>query len=780
MDQDSVNGPVGMQSVPIQTALDMFPPGAPHCDNTASSTSQSAEENSSATNQGADSPMVDFHQNTLGLPQPAPTPSLVPPKDEEGSENGKSSSSYLAVLPDPTLGDPTLVTPTEALLSVSKPKIKPSKSLRANRPKSSGLSKLLTPGYESTTQDLAAGGKGSKSHRSPRLRSPMALSSLFPRSHSRDDLNSSETTGGSDIVGTKPKQNSTTPEGGLDKDEPDPMEPSTEKASEVHNNISQESPDAVVQKRLQHFMRTPGQTFTPVPNDADLGEMSPAPTGQRPTSAAEEPTPFPLSGGASPIPVVPQPQSGNSGSSSFMGKIRKLSVRRLRTLSGSSTHSNQGGSFSIPSPLPPLPEIPLTPKPCTSASLGTDSPIAVTTPAANLEEEPSASKALPSLPPPPDKNLPKAPLPTESTLAGLIRSEDLVAPVPSSQDDKVDSLNLEPMTYCQIPSLRNHADRSELYSYNECPPILIPADTTILIFEESTESSAAVPLYRGTVGHFVKSRKQVMDAAFQAMRTRHQPTAISSTLPPDPSALASPLGQRSAELTTAQSKSVTDPLGITIPRQIISTLEYFENTAPPWLLEFLLCNQIPLKEPQRVNFVMKLYSGASVRTSDEDKGKEPITILTANSNTNSNPNPGNATLGSVRFPGTIRLVANRLLRIRKVIAYAIEKLRLLPPPASQLWALQDEARRSNGDKQRLTHTKAAYNGLDSTLPREVPPEIWLEVLCNEQILSPMVTLGTVKQHIWKSSRDIILEYRYKTPSLSSPTSPNGPRPNPVL
>ncbi|KAJ1968506.1 hypothetical protein IWQ62_001205 [Dispira parvispora] len=775
--QSGVDRPVGMRGKPTRTALDMSPPGAPRCDNIKSGLSQPTEKNNPAANQPVDFPVVDSCQSTSALPQPASTPSPVTPKGEEASENGKNSSSHLTVSPEPNLGDSTLSTPTETLLSVSNPKIKSSKSLRANRPKSSGLSKLLTPGYESATQDFAVGGKGSKSHRSPKVRSPMALANLFPRSHSRDDLISSETAGNSDMVATKPKQVSITLESGLDKGERDPVEPTADKTPETQTDIPQESPGTVVQKRLQHFMRTPGQTFTPVLNAADPGEMALAPIRQQPASTVEEPTSLPPSGAVSPVPAVSQ--SGNSSSSSFMGKIRQLSVRRLRTLSGSSAHSSQGESLGIPSPLPALPEIPLTPKPGSSASFGTDSSVDVTTPVANLKEAPSAGKTLPLPPPPPEKNLLKSPLPTESTLAGLTRFDGLSTAVPSSQDNKVDPSRQESMVYCQIPSLRNLADRSEFYPYNECPPILIPADTTVLIFEESAESSAAVPLYRGTVGHFMKSKKQVMDAAFQAMRKRHQPTAALSTQSPDSSAVTSPLEQRSTELTTAQDKSPPSPLGITIPRQVLSTLEYFESTAPPWLLEFLLCNRMPVKEPQRINFVMKIYSGASVRASDEGSGKEAITILTASSSANPNPNADNATTGSARFPGTIRLVANRMLRIRKVIAYAIDKLSLLPPPASHLWALQEEARRFKGDTQRLPHAKAAYNGLDPTLPRDVPPEIWLEVLCNDQVMSPMVTLGTVKQHIWKSSKDIILEYRYKTPSRSSPVSPTGPKANPV-
>ncbi|RUS23483.1 hypothetical protein BC938DRAFT_475084, partial [Jimgerdemannia flammicorona] len=43
------------------------------------------------------------------------------------------------------------------------------------------------------------------------------------------------------------------------------------------------------------------------------------------------------------------------------------------------------------------------------------------------------------------------------------------------------------------------------------------------------------------------------------------------------------------------------------------------------------------------------------------------------------------------------------------------------------------------------------------------PENWLELLCGDQILPSTMTLATIRQHIYKSSGDLPLTYRYKTP-----------------
>ncbi|CAO3591395.1 unnamed protein product [Absidia cylindrospora] len=116
------------------------------------------------------------------------------------------------------------------------------------------------------------------------------------------------------------------------------------------------------------------------------------------------------------------------------------------------------------------------------------------------------------------------------------------------------------------------------------------------------------------------------------------------------------------------------------------------EAAPSWLLSFLLYNKTPGKEIVKLTFILKPH---------------PQTQL-------------------AELPGgsNNRLLANRVLRIRKLLHYVAEKI--------------DQTQRP-------------------------PPDVNdLEILCNDTILTPTMTLASVKQHIMKSSGDVILSYRYKT------------------
>ncbi|CAO3616929.1 unnamed protein product [Cunninghamella blakesleeana] len=119
------------------------------------------------------------------------------------------------------------------------------------------------------------------------------------------------------------------------------------------------------------------------------------------------------------------------------------------------------------------------------------------------------------------------------------------------------------------------------------------------------------------------------------------------------------------------------------------------KAAPSWLLSFLLYNKIPNKEIVKLTFVLKPY----------EKTKLP------------------------ELPGgpNNRLLANRVLRIRKLLQYVVEKIEINPPPK-----LED-----------------------------------IELLCGDTKLNPTMTLASVKQSILKTSGDVILSYKYKNEGSSS-------------
>ncbi|KAF9192874.1 hypothetical protein BGZ51_004637 [Haplosporangium sp. Z 767] len=255
-------------------------------------------------------------------------------------------------------------------------------------------------------------------------------------------------------------------------------------------------------------------------------------------------------------------------------------------------------------------------------------------------------------------------------------------------------------------------------TYLDCPIIDIPAHIPVIISELSREASSSVDLYRGSVGT---------------------------------------LGQDYVPLV-----------------QVI----------PTWLLEVLLKNMIPMKESPKVSFVLRPHH-------DQDAVADP---------------GGPGRLGELPG-GNPRLTAPRMLRIRKVTAHVVDKLGLNPPenitatpsfPSSMepttdtrapLGSVQEEGNSSvDGKTSELTSNNAEGTAPQSTTSsttqslggtavaakskeqdeeeeflrqESLRPENWLEILCNDQVLTPTMTLATIRAHYWKTGSDVVLTYRYK-------------------
>ncbi|KAG6036013.1 hypothetical protein E4U41_005847 [Claviceps citrina] len=121
--------------------------------------------------------------------------------------------------------------------------------------------------------------------------------------------------------------------------------------------------------------------------------------------------------------------------------------------------------------------------------------------------------------------------------------------------------------------------------------------------------------------------------------------------------------------------------------------DMIEQKAPMWLGEVLLQNLIPSKDPVKISFVL-----------------HPLGDLPALS-----PADGNN-----------RLNANRMLRVKKILAYVAERIEDVPEGAS---------------------------------PDELAPEDYLDLYCNDQRLDPLMSLATIRTHVWKSGNDVVLYYR---------------------
>lgn len=126
--------------------------------------------------------------------------------------------------------------------------------------------------------------------------------------------------------------------------------------------------------------------------------------------------------------------------------------------------------------------------------------------------------------------------------------------------------------------------------------------------------------------------------------------------------------------------------------------DVLEKTAPAWLGELLLRNEIPPKETAKVSFILT-------------------------------PHPDSKLPGIASADGNARLNANRMLRAKKVLGYVVERIEAPPDPNNPL----------PGDDLR--------------------PEEYLELTCQGQIVPPNMTLATLRVHMWRTGGDVVLHYK---------------------
>ncbi|EPE25771.1 WD40 repeat-like protein [Glarea lozoyensis ATCC 20868] len=119
-----------------------------------------------------------------------------------------------------------------------------------------------------------------------------------------------------------------------------------------------------------------------------------------------------------------------------------------------------------------------------------------------------------------------------------------------------------------------------------------------------------------------------------------------------------------------------------------------EQRAPMWLGDLLLRNRIPIKEPVKVSFILQ---------------------------------PWQDQLPSIAGPdGNSRLNANRMLRVKKILAYVAERIEPAPEVPD---------------------------------PNALSPEEYLELYCYDQKLPITMSLATLRAHVWKGGADVMLYYK---------------------
>ncbi|KAL1840528.1 hypothetical protein VTJ49DRAFT_349 [Mycothermus thermophilus] len=134
--------------------------------------------------------------------------------------------------------------------------------------------------------------------------------------------------------------------------------------------------------------------------------------------------------------------------------------------------------------------------------------------------------------------------------------------------------------------------------------------------------------------------------------------------------------------------------------------DIIEERGPQWLGEVLLLNTLPQKEPVKISFVLHPW-------------KDELPPLPSTDGNN-------------------RLNANRMLRVRKILAYVAERIDPAAAPAED----------GDGDGEE---EEEEGGGLK--------PEEYLELYCNDQLLPIKMTLATLRTHIWRGGNDIVLYYK---------------------
>ncbi|KAG8472808.1 hypothetical protein CXB51_034689 [Gossypium anomalum] len=148
-----------------------------------------------------------------------------------------------------------------------------------------------------------------------------------------------------------------------------------------------------------------------------------------------------------------------------------------------------------------------------------------------------------------------------------------------------------------------------------------------------------------------------------------------------------------------------------------------EKDFPGWVLDCVLSNKLPPRENTKCSFYLHPCEGSAVQ------------ILTQG-----------------------KLSAPRILRIHKVVNYVVEKL---DKPSDNA---NTDGTFSPGLGGRLQHLAVGDGSFRSGLKPWQKPRPSVEILCNNQasqlhVLSPDMSLATVRAYVWKKPEDLVLNYR---------------------
>ncbi|KAM6596074.1 hypothetical protein CsatA_006598 [Cannabis sativa] len=277
----------------------------------------------------------------------------------------------------------------------------------------------------------------------------------------------------------------------------------------------------------------------------------------------------------------------------------------------------------------------------------------------------------------------------------------------------------------RLGSLSIHLDTPQCFSAE-----MYSADLNIVGKPEDDKVNLARETLKGLLAHWLTKRRQ---------RFGNQASSTNGELPGREITTRSHAHPRIDGDSTAENDSVVYPpfeFSMISPpsiitegsqggpwRKKITDLDGTEDDKelPWWCLDCVLNNRLPPRENTKCSFYLQPCEGSTVQ------------ILTQG-----------------------KLSAPRILRIHKVINYVIEKMVLDKP----LDSLNSDATfppgLAGGPLQPATVGDGSFrSGMKPW--QKLKPSI--EILCNNQVLSPDMSLATVRAYIWKKSDDLVLNYK---------------------
>ncbi|KAL2954515.1 hypothetical protein AAZX31_19G226700 [Glycine max] len=277
----------------------------------------------------------------------------------------------------------------------------------------------------------------------------------------------------------------------------------------------------------------------------------------------------------------------------------------------------------------------------------------------------------------------------------------------------------------RLGSLSVHLDTPQCFSAE-----MYSADLNIVGKPEDDKINLARETLKGLLAHWLRKRKQRMESPAPANGELLSGKDISSRSLAHSRIEVDGSSENDAMVYPPFEFSVTSPPSIITEgthggpwRKKITDLDGTkdEKDFPWWCLDCVLNNRLPPRENTKCSFYLQPCEGSSIQ------------ILTQG-----------------------KLSAPRILRVHKVINYVIEKM-VLDKPLDSLSGDGSFAPVLTGSQSPLQAVGDGSFQSGFKPWQKLKPSI--EILCNNQVLSPEMSLATVRAYIWKKSDDLVLNYR---------------------